>query len=523
MSTTLMCGKALVEPRFLNSIEGYLIVDPFEDVDRNEVKLQIFIRNYGVDKNTEVELRICDKTITKMNFKLSSGEDVSFEIYVKAKESCEVKLLIDGVLLDKESIGIPRVDLLEVPTKIVTVFHHHQPPNYGPDEVYRALWPFNYVWKPILFPYGLGPYHYHAILLNRYSEDIVKLTYNISPSLIKQWFDVIEKGVKVVSGEFIEPTSTLAGLVKETIDIYRKLAKNKVIEVLTSIYAHKIAGYLVDLYNLDDDIKRELEFGLNITRDFLGREPKGVWLPEMSFSMKLIPIIASLGLEYTFLDERYHLRFAEGDVKNHYELYEVQDGSGNKLVVFFRDTELSDDIAFANNYCSEIHAIKGAYRFVNKMLSKCVDNKAKLLTIALDGENWIALSANPPATAIFLKTLIYLFKKLSKLGIIETVRAEEAVKLLQPTRKLRFIPSTTWLGSYKKWRGEVPEHEVFWNMVEQRISRYREYVSKHGFDDKAEKMEWALWHILDSDYWWAEFWNKEMINIWIAEFDKYLQ
>jgi alpha-amylase/alpha-mannosidase (GH57 family) len=296
-----------------------------------------------------------------------------------------------------------------------------------------------------------------------------------------------------------------------------------VIEVLTSIYAHKIAGYLVDLYNLDDDIKRELEFGLNITRDFLGREPKGVWLPEMSFSMKLIPIIASLGLEYTFLDERYHLRFAEGDVKNHYELYEVQDGSGNKLVVFFRDTELSDDIAFANNYCSEIHAIKGAYRFVNKMLSKCVDNKAKLLTIALDGENWMALSANPPATAIFLKTLIYLFKKLSKLGIIETVRAEEAVKLLQPTRKLRFIPSTTWLGSYKKWRGEVSEHEVFWNMVEQRISRYREYVSKHGFDDKAEKMKWALWHILDSDYWWAEFWNKEMINIWIAEFDKYLQ
>jgi len=517
-----MCGKGLVEPRFLNSIEGYIVADPFENPDYNEVKLQIFIRNYGVDKNTEVELKICDDVIAKMNFRLSTGEDTILEFYVKAKEKCEAKLIVNGVLLDTEILSKPRVELLETPSKIVMVFHHHQPPDYGPDNVYRFLWPFIYVWKPVLFPYGLGPYHYHAVLLKKYGGD-VKFVYNISPSLIKQWLDITEKGIKTASSELIESTSSLAMLIKETLDVYKDLAKDRVIEVLTSIYAHTIAGYLVDSYNLEDIVKRELEFGLDISKNFVGTEPKGVWLPEMSFSMKLVPILKSLGIEYTFLDERYHLRSAEGDVKNHYELYEVQDISGNKLIIFFRDTELSDDIAFANNYCSDIHAIKGAYSFIKKLINKCINNKAKLLTVALDGENWMALSKNPPATAVFFRTMVSIFKRLNNLGLIKLVKADEAVRLVQPVRKLRNIPSTTWLGSYAKWRGEVVEHEKFWNIVEQRILKYKEYVSKHGLDDRAKKMEWALWHILDSDYWWAEYWNKEMINLWIAEFDKYAQ
>ncbi|MEM3980558.1 MAG: glycoside hydrolase, partial [Ignisphaera sp.] len=432
------------------------------------------------------------------------------------------KLVIDGVTLDKHRVSIANINPKEKPIDVILVFHNHQPPNYGPDSIYRAIWPFNYVWRPILFPYGLGPYHYHAVLLKKLGIG-VKLVYNLSPSLIKQWIDIVEKGIKILTGEVIEPTSDLTKNVKEAINMYRELVHDEIIEVVTSIYAHTIAGYLVDTFNIDDILKRELEYGFNITKSFTSKDPKGIWLPEMSFSMKLIPIIRSVGLEYTFLDEKYHLRAAEGDVKNHYEPYIVGDNPSNGLVVFFRDTELSNDISFANNYCSDIHAIKGAYNFIYKLLNKCAEENAKVLTIALDGENWMIFSKNPPATAIFLETILLLFKKLGRINIAKLTTAKEALKSIQPVRKLKYIPSTTWLGSYTKWRGEVLEQEKYWKMVEQIILKFKEYTVKYGFDERAKKAEWALWHILDSDYWWAEFWNEEMILLWIKEFDKYIK
>lgn len=516
------CGRGLADPRFLNTIEGYVVVDPFESTNVNEVKVRAFIRNYGLDKSIEVGLKVNEKSVSKENFNLITGGRISLEYYVKVKDGDEVKLAIDGFTLDKHKINIANITPKEKPPNIILVFHNHQPPNYGPDSLYRATWPFDYVWRPILFPYGLGPYHYHAILIKKLGVDL-KLVYNLSPSLIKQWIDVTKEGIKTSSGEVIEPISDLAENIRETVRIYRELAHEEIIEVVTSIYAHTIAGYLVDAFNLDDIIRRELEYGFNITKSFVGKDPKGVWLPEMSFSMKLIPIIKSVGLEYTFLDERYHLRAAEGDVKNHYEPYIVEDSTANSLIVFFRDTELSDDIGFANNYCSDIHAIKGAYNFIYKLLNKCAKENANVLTIALDGENWMVFSKNPPATATFLETMLALFKKLSKINIAKLTSAKEALKSMQPTRKLRYIPSTTWLGSYTKWRGEVSEQEKYWKMIEQVISRYREYTTKYGFDERAKKAEWTLWHILDSDYWWAEFWNEEMISLWIKEFDNTLK
>ncbi|MEM4788175.1 MAG: glycoside hydrolase family 57, partial [Ignisphaera sp.] len=116
-----------------------------------------------------------------------------------------------------------------------------------------------------------------------------------------------------------------------------------------------------------------------------------------------------------------------------------------------------------------------------------------------------------------------LFKKLGRINIAKLTTAKEALKSIQPVRKLKYIPSTTWLGSYTKWRGEVLEQEKYWKMVEQIILKFKEYTVKYGFDERAKKAEWALWHILDSDYWWAEFWNEEMILLWIKEFDKYIK
>jgi len=35
-----------------------------------------------------------------------------------------------------------------------------------------------------------------------------------------------------------------------------------------------------------------------------------------------------------------------------------------------------------------------------------------------------------------------------------------------------------------------------------------------GRDEYSEKARWGLWHALDSDYWWAEFWLPQAIDAW---------
>lgn len=516
------CGKSIVEPKFSDSIEGYVILEPFLTEATNEVLIKAFVRNYGIDRSISIEVEMCGNTVDRRRITLAFGERYDLELYSRTKDECNVKLVVDGKTLDVQRVEVLSPNDIDIPTAIVLVFHHHQPPNYGPDLRYRALWPFKYIWSPLLFPYGLGPYHYQAVLLKRLGEN-VKIAYNISPSLIKQWFDLIENGIRTSFNEILEPSSDLAKTVKESVDLYRELADIGIIEVLTSIYAHTIAGYVVDVLGLEDVIYRELEYGYNITKEFTGRNPRGLWLPEMSFSMKLIHIISSLSLEYTFLDERYHLMNAQGDVSDHYEPYIVQDPvTGETITVFFRDTELSNDIGFNNNYCSDIHAIKGAHEFTLKLITKAIKNKARSLTIALDGENWMIFSENPPATAIFLETLLGLLKRANSIGLIKLSHPSKVINEIPPTRKLRFIPSTTWLGSYRKWRGEIEEHEKFWQLVEKRVAKYKRYVFDHGFNEVAKKAEWALWHIIDSDYWWAEFWDEEAIMAWINEFDRYI-
>ncbi|MEM0326438.1 MAG: hypothetical protein QW733_05370, partial [Desulfurococcaceae archaeon] len=48
------------------------------------------------------------------------------------------------------------------------------------------------------------------------------------------------------------------------------------------------------------------------------------------------------------------------------------------------------------------------------------------------------------------------------------------------------------------------------------------YEEKHGRNEDSRKARWALWHALDSDYWWAEFWEPTLINTWLNKAEKHL-
>ncbi|MEM4732833.1 MAG: glycoside hydrolase family 57 protein [Desulfurococcaceae archaeon] len=428
----------------------------------------------------------------------------------------ELELRINSKVVDRARyIVLSEQDSL-VERRLAFVWHHHQAPNYLPDGTYYYSWAFTHVYNDELAPYGKGPYHYHALMLEKYRD--YRCTYNLSPSLLHQWEDAIENGIKL-RDRYIPRDSPEVELIKETLELYRKAVHSSQVEVLTSMYAHSIAGYLVEYLGAEDIVKEEVEYGIEVTRRIIGVEPRGVWTPEMAFTMKLVDVYSDLGLEYTVLDAKCHLEKSKGDVSGHLEPYLVRGGRG-ELVVFFRDTELSNHVSFKNNFKSSIHAWKSAYNFVYEVTSRL--HTGGTLTIALDGENWMIFSKKPPLTAVFYDRMLNILHSLQEAGYLRTVTLREVLSEVEPKRVLKWVPTTTWLCGFSKWHGEVKEHDLYWARAKRVYEAIRSYEEKHGRNEDSRKARWALWHALDSDYWWAEFWEPTLINTWLNKAEKHL-
>ncbi|GGP22418.1 hypothetical protein GCM10007981_18400 [Thermocladium modestius] len=386
--------------------------------------------------------------------------------------------------------------------RLALVYHMHQPPWYLPNGAYYMDWAFRYVSDNLLSPFfDGGPYLFHAKLNEKYGE--VKINVNLSPSLLHQWVDAVERGYALMDGHVYGVDSIQVKRVGEALDLFRSQAKRGQVEVLTSLYAHTIAGYLAATHGMVDVIDEEVKAGIDVTKNVIGIDPVGVWTPEMAWDMSLLGIYTAAGLHYTVLCGRNHFPGSVGDKGSIYEPYDV-DG----FTVFFRDQRLSDVLAFENNLFDERHADRMARRIL--MEAARADGEDPLVVIALDGENFIAMSKTPGLVAAEMNALYSYLDLLQRDGVLSTIRLSEASSA---KRRLTFIPTTSWLGGFSKWRGERPEHEQYWIKA---IDSYRSIVgAEAALGRRLGTARYALWHAVDSDFWWSDFWSGYMIDEWL--------
>lgn len=523
--------SGLIPPRFFDGIEAYIVLgSPIIPGNRDQ-EASILIINHGHRKNISIKVFLIspnnekklvfestyelldkeDKVLPDNPIKLSVGEEQGEYI---------VELYVNDNKVDKATF-ISTDPSMRKPFYFTIVWHHHQAPNYMPNRKIHSPWAYVYVWGGYLAPYGYGPYHYHALLLDRKKE--FRSTYNLSPSLLFQWLIAIEKGIETISGEKYDPDSFEIMKVKETLEKYRDALHRDQIDVLTSIYAHTIAGFLIDILDAGDIIDEELSYGKMITRKAMNNnyEAIGVWTPEMAFSMGLIPIYRANGIHYTILDDKHHFYLAEGDKNCPYEPYMVLNtATGDYITVFFRDHELSNIMSFQNNFPNKYNAWRNAYEYSLIIARKWFNNNVQTLILALDGENWMVFPRNPPYTAVFLDKLSDYLINVSRYGFIRLSHLREIYEEVPARRVLKYIPTNSWLGTFRKWRGEKEDHEKYWIEVAKRYRILRAYERMiGGRDDRSGRARWALWHALDSDYWWAEFWSPKIIMTWLHEFD----
>ncbi len=460
---------------------------------------------------------------------LVSREDVDFVIMRDSKEVSRRVLqaippefdYIDYVKLWDEGLyeivirccgGEYRVPVMVIerpksPTRLVLVFHNHQPIHRYPNGHYHGPWAFHHTWSSELQPlYDVGPYLLHARLIDKYR---VSAAYNLSPSLLLQWGDALNNGVFLEGKDFIEyvsPRDPRMGLIREALTTYSRLAREGVIEVLTSFIAHPIAGYLIEKYGVEELLKWELRVGRETTKQFLGVEAVGAWLPELYFSEKLVDILCSEGIRYTVLDGVYHLGEKVRDRDSLFRLYRH-----GCLTLLFRDTALSDLLSFHLNKASNAQeADVNARRFIIEVMTRGEYAKDGVVTVALDGENWMVLPTPNPYAALLLEKIILYLSRAGVDGYILPIKP--SIIIDEAHERIDELPTTSWLGSPSKWISERADVQSrLWSMAQLAISKWRVYEEVFGEDDE---LRMSLAMTLDSDYYWADFVNMEHVGSW---------
>lgn len=264
---------------------------------------------------------------------------------------------------------------------------------------------------------------------------------------------------------------------------------------------------MVERFGIDDLLRWELSRGKEVTKKVLGVDAVGMWLPELYFSEKLKGILCDEGIRFTVLDSVYHMSEVIKDRSSIYKVYRH-----DCLIILFRDTALSDLLSFQLNKASNAQeADVNARRLIIELMmrSNYVGGDGGVVTVALDGENWMILpTPNPYAALLLEKIMMYLSQARSD-GYITPIRPSTIKEFHD---EIKEIPTTSWLGSPAKWVSERADVQSrLWSMAQVAIGKWRIYEEVFGED---EELRMSLAMVLDSDYYWAEFVNVNHVGEW---------
>ncbi len=425
--------------------------------------------------------------------------------------SASATLEINGTLVSsaKEDLNVFKNG--RKPLYVVFIWHNHQSPGVWPNGTLHGPWALIHTYKNELEPYYKGgAYYFHAWILQKYPQ--IKMTYHLSPSLLWQWNLSYSKWCQSYpSYRCFNSTSPEARRVHETIRLYKSLYSRGQIEILTSYFAHPISGYIAERYGWFDLLNYELTLGKKTTEEVMGINASGMWLPEMAFSMKLVPLLENHSITHFPLDDRCHLNVIYP--YSPYHLYRIQNSS---LLVLFRDHTISDDFAFNNNFRNEEEAREKAKKIVQEILEvRNRDPDAEVVTVAADGENWIIFSNNPGLTAKYFEFLLQYLKEAQEKGLIKTATFEEVTKALKPYKDVKPL-ATSWLCSWDKWTTErKSKQQPMWMKDEEVYSLVQKYKARCGEDAVYKKALYGLSQALDSDFYWAEFIYDRHVYAWL--------
>ncbi|MBU0595573.1 hypothetical protein KJ567_02670 [Candidatus Bipolaricaulota bacterium] len=258
-------------------------------------------------------------------------------------------------------------------------------------------------------------------------------------------------------------------------------------ELITSPFYHPIMPLLVE-HGWSDDVLGQLQEGQAQHERLLGNPAVGVWSPEQAVSEAAVSLLGRAGFQWTSADEGI-LAQALSHTPSLSELTTAYTWDG--VTMFFRDTELSNKISFSYGNRPTSEAVSDFMSEMEAVWNALEDPTDHVLTLAMDGENWMFLAGYPNNGRTFLRAL---YAALQEANWIDTVTPGELLAAGISSDPLATVPIGSWAGDLATWSGESDEDEAW-----ARLATVRTLVA--GAGDPADALE-AIYAAEGSDWFW---------------------
>lgn len=337
--------------------------------------------------------------------------------------------------------------------------------------------------------------------------------------LVDRGRDFAEEDKAVVLGEH----ERIVGLV---FDVHRELWDAGQIEVTTTPLAHPILPLVIDTneatvgdptavlpaqrFSEPLDAVVQVEAGLDLAEELLGRRPVGMWPAEGAVSQLAASVMAQAGVEWIATGEPVLAAGAglgeafprgAGDVPDDAELlyrpHAVSLQRSDDLPIFFRDLRLSDLIGFeysgdsggaaADDFITRLAAIRD-------VLGPAPEGQPWVVSVILDGENAWENYENDGKE--FLNAL---YTNLAETPWLETITPSEYLDRHGTPEPIDgdLFPGSWFQASFATWIGE-DEEATAWDY----LATTRAALDAAGDDAPPEAVEAMLFAQGSDWFWW---------------------
>lgn len=322
--------------------------------------------------------------------------------------------------------------------------------------------------------------------------------------------------------------------------MYSELAASGQVELTTTPYYHPIMPLLMmDGWRFEDgisvnkeawpeDVQSQLVTGMDLFEEELGFRPTGMWPSEQSVSPDMVQPVADVGIQWMITDEINLAGSTDSDgnqidtdvASNLAMPWMVTGADGGEVATIFRDRVISDRIAFQYGSMSPEAAASDFISYVDnvrqQLLDEGKDPSEHLLTVALDGENWMFMSDfqhhdnGRPFMAEW-------YSRLDRHPSIVTTTPSEFLAQNHTLPHIQTIATGSWIdGTLSTWAGEAEESLAWQRLIEARsalLDFEEQNPADPGLDAAweslyiAEGSDWYWWYGLDQDSGYDELWD----------------
>jgi alpha-amylase/alpha-mannosidase (GH57 family) len=350
------------------------------------------------------------------------------------------------------------------PISLVIVWNMHQPLYIEPNGTWEQPWvPLHtgqdFMWNGSL----VGSYELQALLINKYN---VSVTIDFTPVLLYQWETLLHEKEFKYGGTIPVNISHDLQAINFTLNLYKKLAKEGKLEVLTVPFYHPLMAIEYD-NGWVSDMLAQILMGKNFTNYVFGLNASGAWTPEMAFNMGLIHLYNEANISFTILDQQAFLPYAtlvSGSL-NPDQPFKVEDSLGNSIFVLFRNTTLSNEFGFQffsqSPYLTE-------EELIHQLATIYMNNPGGVVVVALDGENPLIFN---PVTGPYDLNAIYSAISQYEGSWLVSQTASQAISSHNYSI-ITNLPENSWDLNLDYWNNGYYGKQEIWRNV----SEAREYL-----------------------------------------------